>query len=71
MANHTIIDTTIHVYRAKKRMTQKELADRVGVSKITIINLERLKSIPSLLLVYDVAKVFEVSIEDLFIFEQR
>nr|WP_240485851.1 helix-turn-helix transcriptional regulator [Enterococcus plantarum] len=66
-----MIDTTIHVYRAKKRMTQKELADRVGVSRITIINLERLKNTPSLLLVYDIANIFEVSVEDLFIFGQR
>ena len=33
-------DSKIHIYRATKRMSQQELADLVGVSRQTIIQLE-------------------------------
>ncbi len=61
-------DSKIHVYRAAKRMTQQELADLVGVSRQTIIQLERNRYNPSMLLAYAIAKVFDVSIEELFDF---
>ena len=63
-------ESKIHVYRAVKRMTQQELADLVGVSRQTIMQLERNKYNPSMLLAYNIAKVFDVTIEDLFDFEE-
>ena len=63
-------DSKIHIYRATKRMTQQELADLVGVSGQTIIQLERNRYNPSMLLSYSIAKVFEVTIEDLFDFKE-
>ncbi|EGT5163464.1 MULTISPECIES: helix-turn-helix transcriptional regulator [Bacillota] len=63
-------DSKIHVYRATKRMSQQELADLVGVSRQTIIQLERNRYNPSMLLAYSIAKVFDVAIEDLFDFEE-
>ena len=61
-------DSKIHVYRATKRMTQQELADLVGVSRQTIMQLERNRYNPSMLLAYSIAKVFDVTIEDIFDF---
>ena len=61
-------DSKIHIYRATKRMSQQELADLVGVSRQTIIQLERNRYNPSMLLAYSIAKVFDVAIEDLFDF---
>ncbi|WP_271495772.1 helix-turn-helix transcriptional regulator [Enterococcus sp. 5H] len=61
-------ESHIHVYRAMERMTQQELADKVGVSRQTIIQLERNRYNPSLLIAYDIASVFEVPIEQLFTF---
>lgn len=61
-------ESKIHVYRAMKRMSQQELADLVGVSRQTIIQLERNRYNPSMLLAYSIAKIFDVSIEDLFDF---
>lgn len=61
----------IHVYRATKRMSQQELADLVGVSRQTIIQLERDRYNPSMLLVYSIARVFDVTIEDLFEFKEE
>lgn len=63
-------DSSIHVYRAMKRMTQQQLADRVGVSRQTIIQLERNRYNPSLLLAHDIADVFEVPIEQIFTFKK-
>ncbi len=48
--------------------TQQELADLVGVSRQTIMQLERNRYNPSMLLAYSIAKVFGVSIEELFDF---
>lgn len=49
-------------------MTQQELADKVGVSRQTIIQLERNRYNPSLLLAHDIANVFGVPIEEVFSF---
>ncbi|WP_430606444.1 cro/CI family transcriptional regulator [Enterococcus sp. AZ170] len=63
-------ESCIHVYRAMKRMTQQELADKVNVSRQTIIQLERNRYNPSLLLAHDIAGVFEVPIEQIFTFKK-
>lgn len=64
-------DSKIHVFRATKRMTQQELADLVGVSRQTIMQLERNRYNPSLLLAYSIARVFDVKVEDLFDFKEN
>lgn len=64
-------ESKIHVYRATKRMTQQELADLVGVSRQTIMQLEKNRYNPSMLLAYSIAKVFDVAIEDLFDFKEE
>ena len=57
-------------YRKDKGMTQQELADLVGVSRQTIMQLERSRYNPSMLLAYSIAQVFGVTIEDLFEFRE-
>lgn len=63
-------ESSIHVYRAMERMTQQELADKVGKSRQTIIQLERNRYNPSLLLTHDIADVFGVPIEQIFTFKK-
>lgn len=53
--------------RQKLNLTQQELADKVGVRRETIIFLEQGKYNPSLKLAMDIAKVFKVKIDDLFL----
>ena len=65
------MDTQIHVWRAKKRMTQQELADLAGVSRQTIMQLEKNKYNPSLMLAYTIAQILDAEIKDLFIFEKE
>jgi len=50
-------------------MTQQELADRAGVTRQTIIALEASKYLPSLHLAFRIARVFGVSIEEVFQYE--
>ncbi|WP_456330442.1 helix-turn-helix transcriptional regulator [Archaeoglobus sp.] len=63
--------TRIKEYRAKHNMTQEELAKKVGVRRETIVFLEKGKHNPSLKLAYRIAKVFNVKIEDIFIFDDE
>ncbi|MBW6470887.1 MAG: helix-turn-helix transcriptional regulator [Methanosarcinaceae archaeon] len=61
--------TIIKELRAKFDLTQKDLADKVGVRRETIVFLEKGKYNPSLKLAYDIAKVFESTIEEVFFFD--
>lgn len=63
--------TRIKEYRARYNMTQEELARRVGVRRETIVFLEKGKYNPSLKLAYKIAKVFDTSIEDIFLFDDE
>ena len=61
-----IIKTRIREYRAKTNMKQEELAALVGVRRETIGHLENGKYNPSLKLAFDLARVFQTTVEDLF-----
>jgi putative transcriptional regulator len=52
-------------------LTQQELADRAEVSRQTIISLENGRYNPSILLAFRLARLFEVKIEDLFLFSEE
>ncbi|MFJ8262055.1 helix-turn-helix transcriptional regulator [Rummeliibacillus sp. NPDC094406] len=56
--------------RIEHGITQQELAERVSVSSRTIISLEKQKYNPSILLAYKIASVFNLSIEETFIFDE-
>lgn len=51
--------------RYRKGVTQSELAEVVDVSESTISLLERGLQTPSIFLVYDIAKFFDIDINDL------
>jgi putative transcriptional regulator len=58
----------LKVYRAMKEITQEDLARELGVTRQTIIAIEKDKYDPSLVLAFKIAKFFDVSIEDIFIY---
>lgn len=62
------MNNRIKEYRARFNLTQDELAQKVKVRRETIVFLEKNKYNPSLRLAYDLAQVFNVTIEELFIF---
>lgn len=55
--------------RRAHNLTQEELADRAEVSRQTIISLESGKYNPSIVLAHRLAQIFELKIEDIFLFE--
>ena len=57
--------------RTMKHWTQQELADRVEVSRQTIISLEGGRYNPSILLAFRLAHLFSVKIEDLFLYSEE
>jgi len=63
--------TRIKEFRAKHDLTQEDLAKRVKIRRETIIYLEKGKYNPSLRLAHDVAKALNVSIDELFIFDDE
>ena len=64
-----MIKNRIKEYRVRFDMKQEELASKVGVRRETIGNLEKGKYNPSLVLAWNIAKVFGVSIEEIFTVE--
>ena len=60
------MENLIRVERAKKKITQAELAEKVNVSRQTIHAIETGKFIPSTVLALKIAKFFKVKLEDLF-----
>ena len=64
-----MIKNRIKEYRAKHDMTQEQLARLVGVRRETIGNLESGRYNPSLVLAWNIAKVFGVPIEEIFTVE--
>ena len=60
------LKNNIKEMRADKGITQEQLADAVGVSRQTIVAMEKGNYTPSLLLAMQITKYFKVSIEQLF-----
>ena len=56
--------------RERKGLTQAQLGDMVGTSRQAINAIETEKFEPSIWLAYDISRVFECSIEDVFLFEE-
>lgn len=64
------ISNTIRTLRFHhNEMTQKELADKVGVTRQTIVAIEKAKYSPSLEVAFRIARVFNTPLEDVFSFD--
>ncbi|KAF5091638.1 helix-turn-helix transcriptional regulator [Methanospirillum purgamenti] len=61
----------IKVFRAMYDLTQEDLAREVGVTRQTILAIEKGKYDPSLELAFRMARRFQVTIEEIFIFEEN
>jgi len=65
------MNSKIKELRARLNLTQLDLALKVGVRRETIVFLEKGKYNPSLKLAYDIAKVFNLKIEEVFSFDDE
>lgn len=60
------ISNTVYALRIEKKLTQEDLAERLGVTRQTIIAIEKGNYTPSILLALKVAAVFKIPVEDIF-----
>lgn len=63
--------TKIQELRKQNKATQEELAAALGVTRQTIISLENGKYNASLQLAFKIARFFERSIEEIFLYEEE
>lgn len=71
MAKSEITNNIRRLRFDKGQITQQQLADRVGVTRQTIIAIEAGKYAPSLTLAFKIACTFGVSLEDVFQYENK
>ena len=69
--NGRSIQNRIVVLRAERGMSQKDLAEQLGVSRQTIISLEKNRYNPSLKLAFDIALLFGVELQEVFQYEME
>jgi putative transcriptional regulator len=60
------VNNRIEQLRAARNLTQQELADILDVSRQTVSSLENGRYNPSLILAFRIAQYFQLSIEDIF-----
>jgi putative transcriptional regulator len=65
-----MVKNKIREIRARHHLTQDDLAERLEVSRQTIISLEKERYNPSIILAFKLARVFSCQIEDIFIYEE-
>lgn len=62
-----LMDNKLRVLRAKRDLSQADLADKLGVSRQTINAIETGRYDPGLPLAFQIAALFDLLIEDIFI----
>jgi len=67
--NGTPMKNKIKVFRAMNDLTQEDLAQAIGVTRQTILAIEKGKYVPSLDLAFRIARNFNVTIEEVFQYE--
>lgn len=66
MATNHEVTNRVRQHRRLREMTQQGLADRVGVTRQTVLSIERGKYNPSVVLALRIARIFGVPVEELF-----
>jgi putative transcriptional regulator len=62
-----VVENTLPQLRQSRGWSQQRLADELGVSRQTIISIEKGRYDPSLPVAFRLANVFQCTIEDLFL----
>ena len=60
------LNNRIRVYRAEHRLSQGDLAERIGVTRKTISTIEVGRFVPSTVIALKIARYFGVPVEDIF-----
>jgi putative transcriptional regulator len=65
------VTNRIREFRKRSKMTQEDLAREMGVSRQTIISIERGKYVPSLQLALCIARFFDCPTDEMFVIEEE
>lgn len=60
------IKNSVYLLRTKSRLTQEELAEKAGITRQTVISIEKGNYTPSVLLALKLAAIFKVPVEAIF-----
>lgn len=71
MHEKLIVSNRIKVLRAETNLTQEELADKVGVTRVTINCIERGAYLPTLELGLKISRFFGKKVEEVFIVKEE
>ncbi|MCH8904869.1 MAG: helix-turn-helix transcriptional regulator [Bacteroidetes bacterium] len=71
MSKHQISNIVRKLRFLKDEMTQQQLGDKVGVTRQTIVAIEKGKYSPSLELAFRIAEVFELPLEEVFTYKSE
>ncbi|MFB6467431.1 helix-turn-helix transcriptional regulator [Cytobacillus sp. Hz8] len=66
-----MIKNRIKILRVERNWTQETLAEKVGISRQAVISIEKYKYTPSLELAFKIGKAFDLSLVDVFSFEEE
>ena len=66
MGRPTRVTNSIRVHRARADLTQAELAERIGVTRQTVIAIEQGRYSPSLEMAFQIARALGVALDDVF-----
>lgn len=66
MGRATRVTNAIRVHRARLDMPQAELAERIGVTRQTVIAIEQGRYSPSLEMAFQIARAFGVALDEVF-----
>lgn len=67
----TRVSRKIKNLREEKNLTQEELAEQLGISRQSIISVEKGKCLPSLPLALRIAQMFQLNLEELFLDKKK
>lgn len=65
------LNNSLKVWRARKEVTQEQLAKAVGLSRQTINTIEGSVYVPSVVSALKIARFFETSVEDIFYLKEE
>ena len=65
------VTNSVETHRRGLKLTQEALADRIGVTRQTIISIEKGNYVPSVLLAMQLARTFGKPVEEVFGYENR
>lgn len=71
MGTGKLMKNKIKVFRAMHDLTQEDLAESIGVTRQTILAIEKGKYVPSLDLAFRISRCFKVNVEEVFTYEEE